>query len=80
MEEKEKQASVPYFIHEGAMARMERIIKILTRTIVAVLLVAVILFIINNVIWMRYTDKLRQETQNIEVSDGVQQQPDGGAD
>ena len=75
----EKQASVPYFIHEGAMARMERIIKALTKTVVAVLLVAIILFIINNVIWMRYTTKLRQETQ-IEVTDGVQQQPDGGAD
>lgn len=27
MDEKEKQASVPYFIHEGVMTRMERVIE-----------------------------------------------------
>ena len=56
--EEEKQAVVPYFIHEGQMARMERITKRLTVTIVAVLAVALIMFVINNVIWLRYVKEV----------------------
>ena len=73
MTENENQASVPYFIHEGAMARMERIIRILAGLLVA----ALIIFVINNIVWMKYVEHQRAETV-IEgvVADGVYQQPD----
>ena len=80
MDEKEKQASVPYFIHEGQMARMERIIHKLSLTIVAVLAVALILFVVNNVIWLHYVERTQTHEQ-VEVADaGVYEQPDTGAD
>ena len=73
MQNKEQeQASVPYFIHEGQMARMERIIRIL-----AVLLILTVgLFIVNNVVWMRYTDAQVQQARTEVSNDGVHQQPD----
>jgi len=63
----DKQASVPYFVHEGAMARMERIIKILAWLLVA----ALIIFVINNIIWMEYVERQRQETTIEEVVDAT---------
>ena len=66
MEEKEKQASVPYFIHEGQMARMERTNRRLCYTIVAVLAVGLVMFVINNLIWMKYTST--QPKATVEVS------------
>lgn len=76
MDEKEKQASVPYFIHEGQMARMERVIRILAALLVA----AIILFIVNNVIWMKHTDKQVAEARAEVLNAGVYQQSDQGAD
>lgn len=69
MEEKEKQASVPYFIHEGQMARMERTNRRLCYTIVAVLAVGLVMFVINNLIWMKYTSA--QPKAPVEVSDNA---------
>lgn len=82
MQEQEKQASVPYFVHEGTVARMERIITRLTKTIVAVLAIAIILFIINNVIWMRYVEQQKAATitEGVQDAAGVHQQSDGGPD
>lgn len=75
MEDKETQAAVPYFVHEGMVARMERIINRLTRTIIIVLAVAIILFIANNLIWMNYVERQRQETTVEDVVDaGVHEQ------
>lgn len=75
MDEREKQASVPYFIHEGQMARMERITKRLSITIIAVLAVALIMFIINNMIWLNYIQTIQpHEVQNV----GVHEQSDQG--
>lgn len=77
MPEEEKQASVPYFIHEGMMTKMYRIIKILAWLLVA----ALAIFVINNVIWMGYVERQRAEYAIEEVADaGVYQQPDQGTD
>lgn len=76
MEENEKQAQVSYFVYEGAMARMERIIKILAALLVA----SLIIFVINNVIWMKYSERLRAEYAITEVQDGVYQQSDPASD
>ena len=74
MTEIEKQATVPYFVHEGQMARMERIIKVL-----AVLLVAcVALFVVNNVIWMRYTQRQVELARQGASDAGVYEQSDPG--
>ena len=73
MQSKEQeQASVPYFIHEGQMARMERVIRILA----VLLILTVALFIVNNVVWMRYTDAQVQQVRTEVSNDGVHQQPD----
>jgi len=76
MPENDKQASVPYFIHEGAMARMERIIRILAALLVA----SLIIFVINNIVWMRYVEKQRAEAAIEVVADGIYQQPDTTTD
>ena len=72
----DNKASVPYFIHEGAMARMERIIRILAGLLVA----ALIIFVINNIVWMKYVEKQLTETAIEVVADGVYQQPDKTTD
>lgn len=74
--EEEKQAHVSYFVYEGAMARMERIIKILAALLVA----ALIIFVVNNVVWMKYVERTRAEYEISEVQDGVHQQSNQGAD
>lgn len=78
MPENEKQAAVPYFVHEGAMARMERIIRILAALLVA----ALIIFVINNVIWMNYVERQRQEmtVEEVVADEGVYEQSDPGSD
>jgi flagellar biosynthesis/type III secretory pathway M-ring protein FliF/YscJ len=83
MNENEKQAVVPYFIHERDMERMMRIIRILAALLVA----ALVIFVINNVIWMKYVERQQkqaavQETAIEEIIDaeGVHEQPDQGTD
>ena len=56
-EQDEMQASVPYFVHEGVITRMYRIIRMLALLLVA----ALVIFVINNVIWMRYVERQRAE-------------------
>lgn len=69
----EKQASVPYFIHEGQMARMERII----RCLIVLVIVAIVLFIANNVVWMRYAEQQVAEARtNVGSNGGVHQLAD----
>lgn len=74
----ENQASVPYFIHEGQMARMERIIRVLSIVLAILMIFTIGLFITNNVIWMRYTDAQVQMARTEVCNDGVYQQPDQG--
>jgi len=80
MSENEKQANVPYFIHEGTMARMERVFKMTVIALVVALAVAVASFVINDSLWRKYCAALEARYQITEVQDGVYQQPDEGAD
>ena len=69
----EKQASVAYFIHEGQMARMERII----RRLIVLLIVAIVLFIANNVVWMLYAERQVSEARTyVGANGGVHQLAD----
>jgi len=70
--EKENQAVVPYFIHEGMMTRMQMAMEnvehggkrmlIALWSVCITLLLAVIIFVagytINNQNWMKYTEQL----------------------
>ena len=78
MSEEQKQASVPYFVHEGTVARMERIIRILAGLLVA----SLIIFLLNNLVWMRYTERQKTDAYMEGAHDaaGVHEQPDEGAD
>ena len=78
--ENEKQASVPYFIHEGALARMERIFRITVIALVVALAVAVGSLIANDIMWRRYCNALEERYAVTEVQDGVHEQSDPGAD
>lgn len=70
MDDNEKQATVPYFIHEGDMARMdmamERMKKALT-TVCITLIAVVVLFVdgytINNNNWMKYVERMQTQTE-----------------
>ena len=79
--EQEKQASVPYFVHEAQMARMERIIRRLFVTIVVTVAVTLIMFIVNNVIWMRYVESEYHQGQGAGTTvEQLYEQPDQGTD
>ena len=85
MQDQEKQAAVPYFIHEGVMTRMDmamdkmgesnkRMLSAL-RTVCITLVVVVVLFVagytINNNNWIRYVEQL-QAQQAEGVKDGAE--------
>lgn len=78
MQENETQASVPYFIHEGTMARMERIFKMTVIVLVIALAVAVTALVVNDTLWRKYCNAL--EERYTEVQNGVHEQSDPGAD
>lgn len=73
---KEKeQASVPFFVHEGMMTRMYRIIRILALLLVA----ALVIFVLNNIVWMKYVERQRAEmTVEEPYAAGVYEQSDTG--
>ena len=60
------------------MARMERIIKCLAATVISVLAVALIMFVINNVIWLRYVERNNTQATEAVTDAGIHQQPDAG--
>lgn len=61
MEEKEK--SVPYFIHEGMMARDERTIK---RLIIALMITVGLLFL-SNMAWLYYWNQYEYVTEDTDL-------------
>lgn len=61
MEEKEK--NVPYFIHEGMMARDERTIK---RLIIALMITVGLLFL-SNMAWLYYWNQYEYVTEDIDL-------------
>lgn len=81
MAEEEKQASVPYFIHEGMVSRMERIIRMLTKALIIVVAVVLALFIVNNIVWMKYVNAQKSEQITEKVYDtGIHEQSDQSTD
>ena len=90
MQENEKQASVPYFIHEGDMARMDMAMdrmvtamdkmKYALRTVCLTLVLVVLLFVvaytINNNNWRKYVERMQTEVTDA----GIHQQPDQSPD
>lgn len=73
----EQQASVPYFVHEGMMTRMYRIIRILALLLVA----ALVIFVLNNIVWMKYVERQRVVTTVEEpYAAGIYQQSDASPD
>ena len=80
----EEQASVPYFVHEGMVDKLTRIIKWLVIALVATIAVGLIYAYMSNQAWMSYVEEIRaanpataiEEVQNA----GVHQLPDQDAD
>lgn len=79
MQEQEKQAVVPYFVHEGDMVKMGMALRTVCITLVLVVILFVTGYTINNNNWLRYVEKL--QTSQTEVADaGIHQQSDQGTD
>ena len=57
----ENQASVPYFVHEVTMARMERIFRITVIALVVALMISAIAFLVNDSLWRRYCTQLEEK-------------------
>lgn len=75
MDEKDKQASVPYFVHEGQMARMERIFRLTVVALIVALAVSAVSFVINDSQWREYCRELEARYSS-EVDDArVHEQP-----
>lgn len=60
----ENQFTVPYIVHEGEMARMERQLKRLW----IVLIVAIALLAITNIAWLWYINQYDFESYGVELS------------
>ena len=59
----EEQKNVPYFIHEGIMARDERIIK---RLIIALIITIGLLFL-SNMVWLYWWNQYEYVTEDIDL-------------
>ena len=83
MSENEKQATVPYFVHEGMVARMERMFRITVCALVIALAVCVVSLVVNDTLWREHCATLDARYQTVieEVQNaGVYEQPDSGTD
>ena len=63
MDEKKVPESVPYIVHEGAMARLERS----NRRLLIALIVALLVMLLNNIAWLVY-DHVENQSVNQEYS------------
>lgn len=59
--------SVPYIVHEGAMARQERTIK----RLFIIILVLIVLLVGSNIAWIIYESQFEEYTTSTEVSQDV---------
>lgn len=75
----EQQASVPYFVHEGTMARMERIFKITVIALVVALMVSLVALLVNDSRWRNYCSTI-EDRYNVETNTELLQQSDSSAD
>lgn len=92
--ETERQAAVPYFIHEGDMTRMDmamdklltanrhmkEVVRLVCFTLIAVVLLFVIGYTINNCNWIKYAETLQTEGAGHEQQTEIHELPDPGAD
>ena len=63
MDEKKVPENVPYIVHEGAMARLERS----NRRLLIALIVALLVMLLNNIAWLVY-DHVENQSVNQEYS------------
>ena len=68
------QANVPYFVHEGQMARMERIMRTICIVFLIALLIVSSALVINDCYWRSYCTELEVR---YDQSPGVHQQHSG---
>ncbi len=79
--EQEQQASVPYFIHEGQMARMERIFRIVSVAFLIALAIVTTALVINDNHWRDYCNNIEERyAAEGQSHDGVYQQPNQSPD
>lgn len=76
----EKNATIQWFVHEGMMARVERIFRLTVIALVVALAISVAALVVNDCKWRESYEALSQQyAELVEETDGVQQQPNGGA-
>lgn len=84
MAEEEKQVSVPYFVHEGMVARMERMFKLTVIALVFALAVCVCSLVVNDTMWRKHVDSLESRYEKIcesfQYGSGIYEQSDQGID
>ena len=68
MEDKERQAEVPFFVHEGVIERMDRVNKRMLVSLLAVCITlaltasaAIFGLVYTNRMWMQHVDSLREQ-------------------
>jgi len=79
-EQDENQNMISCFAHEAEMNRMERMNKRLLYLVIAVLSVALVLFVLNNFLWMNHLENERAAMERImeayETNPGIHEQSD----
>ena len=78
MSEEEKKATVPYFVHEGVMARMERIFRLTVCALVVALAISVISFVVNDTLWRKYCQTIEAHYRVEENDAGIHEQSNPG--
>ena len=80
-DQSQEQASVSWFVFNGSMARMERIIKVICIVFLIGLLVVSSALIINDNNWRKYCAEMEQRYANqAPENPGLYEQPDQGPD
>ena len=94
LNEEERQAAVPYFIHEGDMTRMDMAmdkllkanqhmrdaVRLVCITLIAVVLLFVVGYTINNCEWIKYAETLQEGAGHGDQQTEIHQLPDPGID
>ena len=75
LSEVEQQASVPYFVHEGTMARMERVFRIAVISLVVALALSLVALLVNDARWRHYCTTI-EDRYNGETSTQLHEQSD----
>lgn len=79
--ENKKKETISVFAHEAEMDRMERMNKRLLCLVIAVLTVSLLLFIANNILWMKHNERERADLERIyETNSGIHQQSNNTPD